>query len=280
MPFHCYGVHGCYWGPSSVAGIGEKKLGNSSISCINIPLTRSVVSPDDKRRLLDLESELWQRGPEHAELTIGGCDKLLNRGISRYNILTAHHRLDNVGFVNDKESGTITALAQELARGDPDVPHALVTEFEDVSYQWRGQEDKSVQDSILFLLSILNEDCTQDVKAVAMSKLGTLLSSYSPRRDSSENTSISRYITSLEPVLDSTQGSVHSSPQIADGAIRLQGAVLSRSAMSNFASFPDTYGSLGSNKNVLETWTKTLRLAGHECNVSNSITPGDASTKL
>lgn len=235
-----------------------------------------VVGPNDKRRLLDLESELWQKGPGYVEPPIARYEKLLSRDISRYNILIAHHRLDTVGPLNGEESAAITSLVQELARGDPDVLHALVADFEDVVYQLRGQESKAVQISISFLLSVLEESCVQDVKAVAMSKLGNLLSSHNPRYDSTENTSMPRYITGPESFLDWTRDSVHSSPQVADGKIRLQGAILSRSAMTNINSAADIYGRLGCNTNVLEKWTRTLRLAGNECNVSDSKTPGVA----
>lgn len=191
-------------------------------------------------------------------------------------MLTAHHRLDNVGPVDGEKSAAVTSLVQELARGDPDVLNALVTDFEDVVYQWRGQEIKAVRISILFLVSVLNESSVQDIKAVAMSKLGSLLSSHYPRHDFTKNRSIPRYITGSESFFDWIRHSVHSSPQVADGEIRLQGAILSRSAMININSAADTYGSLGCNTNVLEQWTRTLRLAGNECNVSDCKTAGVA----
>lgn len=145
-----------------------------------------------------------------------------------------------------------------------------MTDFEDVIYQWRGQEIESIQLGILFLLSVISEGSVQDVEAVAMSKLGSLLSSQDSRHASTLHKSTPRYGIRPESLFDLTRVATHSSPQLADGAIRLQGAILSGLILTNFISFEDPYGD---GVYSLEMLTRTLTLAGNECNVSSSITP-------
>ena len=273
MLFHHYGVHGCHRGPSSIAGFIRKRSGNSFIFRFRIPLTISIVDLNDKRRLLEIESELWQKDTEYAESPIQRHDKLLSRRVSRYSILAAHHRLDTVRHLDGEESAAIHDLVRELVKGDPDVLHALVTDFKDVIYQWRGQEIEAVRIGISFLLSVICEVSMQDVKAVAMSKLGSILSSHNSRHGSIESTSMPHFVTRPESFFNWSRGYVHPSPQLADGELRLQGAVLSRLTQTNLKSVRNTYGGIIRGVHPLETWIRTLRLAGKECNVSNPITP-------
>ena len=252
-------------------------LGTRSFSAVRIPLTGCItVDPNDKRKLLCLESELWQNYPGYDEPPMGGHE-LLSWSISRINILAAHHRLDTIGSVDGEKSDAILLLAQTLAKGDPDVLRALLTDFEDIIYQWRRQGLQAARIGISFLLSIISEASMQDVKAVAMSKLGSILSSHN---DTTEYMSIPHFDIRPQSFFDWSQSSVYSSPQLADGAIRLQGALLSRLAQTDLTSFTDSCGGIGCGVNPLERWTRTLGLAGKERNVSCSITPGVAWTKI
>ena len=233
-----------------------------------VPLTSRTVDPDDKRRLLDIESELWYKNATYGQLD-GGHGNLLDRSISRYDILAAQHRLDTVGSVDGVNLAAIPNLVRQLAKSDPDILYRLVTDFEDVIYQWRGQDIEAFQIGTSILLSIVSEVPMEDVKAVAMSKLGNLLSLHSSTHGSADYTSVPQFFAMLESFSDWNRASVHSSPEVADGAIRLQGAVISMLTQTKVNSFTDMYGGLRCAISPLEAWTRTVGLAGNECNVGN-----------
>lgn len=233
-----------------------------------VPLTSSTVDPDDKRRLLDIESELWYKSATYGQLD-AGRGNLLSRSISRCDILAAQHRLDTIGSVDGINLAAIPNLFRQLAKGDPDILYRLVIDFEDVIYQWRGPDIEAFQISTSILLAVVSEVPMEDVKAVAMSKLCSLLSLHSSRHVSAAYTSVPQFFAMLESFSDWNRASIHSSPQVADGAIRLQGAVISTLTQAKVNSFTDMYGGLRCAVNPLEAWTRTVGLAGDECNVGN-----------